>query len=107
MIKTIKRIILNIKKYKSFLLNNREFDYGYLDDMILLKLKHMLSFYSNPDKCMQVDESRLEIVAELKEAISLFKKVTEIDVVLNTKDELENRLNAYTYLGKHSRKWWD
>ena len=120
----------NIKAAKEFC----DSDYGYLHDFVRLQLQHMLEFYSDARNCMQVDESRLQIVEELKQVLSMFDELDHvydgegIDVKFipiddcqckmefehkskSTEDlfEKEHRLyrEIYAYIGEHIEAWWD
>ena len=64
------------KRWKEVVKNDRDWDYEYLDTIVGHKLELMLEFF-NSDDCMQADESRLPIVAELQEVVDLYHKIKD------------------------------
>ena len=59
------------KRWMPFIKYDHDFDGFFLIELINHKLHIMLDFYEHGKYCMQVDESRLEIVNELREACRL------------------------------------
>ena len=59
------------KRWMPFIKYDHDFDGFFLIELINHKLHIMLDFYEHGRYCMQVDESRLEIVNELREACRL------------------------------------
>ena len=59
------------KRWMPFIKYDHDFDGFFLIELINHKLHIMLDFYEHGKYCMQVDESRLEIVDELREACRL------------------------------------
>lgn len=59
------------KRWMPFIKYDHDFDGFFLIELINHKLHIMLDFYAHGKYCMQVDESRLEIVNELREACHL------------------------------------
>ena len=59
------------KRWMPFIKYDHDFDGAFLIELIVHKLHIMLDYYEHGKYCMQVDESRLEIVDELREACRL------------------------------------
>ena len=59
------------KRWMPFIKYDHDFDGSFLLELIVHKLHIMLDFYEHGEYCHQVDESRLQIVEELKEACRL------------------------------------
>ena len=59
------------KRWMPFIKYDHDFDGFFLIELINHKLHIMLDYYEHGKYCMQVDESRLEIVNELREACRL------------------------------------
>ena len=79
----------------SYVKYDQDFDGYYFIEMIVHKLHIMLDYYEHGKYCMQIDESRLEIVDSLKEACRLG------DMII--KDEFEEE--AYEIMLLHHRMW--
>jgi hypothetical protein len=136
--RNIKHFIKNIFMFKEFLWECRLFDGDSCLHFFIEKwLKNMIKFYSNANNCLQIDESRLQTVEELKHSLDLLKPLFDefyflIDkdykMVLNkdnktiefkgdthTKEEFEEASKLYLkatdeffeYLKNNYRKWWD
>ena len=48
-----------------------EWDWGFLHDLVITKVRHMYEYYKTGDNVWQVDKSRLQIVDELKHVLDL------------------------------------
>ena len=59
------------KRWMPFIKYDHDFDGFFLIELMVHKLHIMLDYYDHGKYCMQVDESRLEIVDSLKEACRL------------------------------------
>ena len=59
------------KRWLPFIKYDHDFDGAFFLELIVHKLHIMLDYYDHGKYCMQVDESRLEIVKSLKEACRL------------------------------------
>lgn len=62
------------ERWQKVVETDRDWDYCYLDRLVGHKLELMLEFFNSED-CMQADESRLPIVAELQELVDLYHKI--------------------------------
>ena len=65
------------KRWLPFIKYDHDFAGAFLIDLIVHKLHIMLDYYDHGRYCMQVDESRLEIVESLKEACRLGDLIVE------------------------------
>ena len=65
------------KRWMPFIKYDHDFDGFFFIDLIVHKLHIMLDYYEHGKYCMQVDESRLEIVESLKEACRLGDLIIE------------------------------
>ena len=111
-----------------------EWDWSWLHRMVIMQINHMHEYYSNGNNVWQVDESRLQIVEELKYILDLeneldrlendhcgLELVCEGDKVVGytvpddfmerslKQDERERELyeEIYSSIGKNLRGWWD
>ena len=83
------------KRWMPFIKYDHDFDGGFFIELIVHKLHIMLDYYEHGKYCMQVDESRLEIVDSLREACRLG------DLILA--DEFDNE--ALDFLVAHEKTW--
>ena len=65
------------KRWLPFIKYDHDFDGAFLIYLIVHKLHIMLDYYDHGKYCMQVDESRLEIVESLKKACHLGDLIVE------------------------------
>ena len=111
--------------------NTKEWDWCYLQDSVLMQIKHMYEYYNNGHNVWQSDESRLEIVEQLKEVLDIFDEIEKLYdcdfyydyqkqtlyyIISDTKKsdaneyykyEQELYLKLYSTIGKYIRYWWD
>jgi len=83
------------KRWLPFIKYDHDFDGAFLIELLVHKLHIMLDYYDHGKYCMQVDESRLEIVESLKEACRLGDMILE--------DKFEDA--AYEIMEKHHHMW--
>ena len=57
----------------------RQFDYGFMIDMLILQLREMLKFYTDGKGVVQADESRDEIKAQLTKALQLYEEAADFE----------------------------
>ena len=90
-----------------------EWDWCWLHNSVIMQIRHMYEYYSEGNNVWQVDESRLQIVEQLKHVLDLD---AEIDMVSNDlsedfkkREEREQGLyeELYSSIGKNIRWWWD
>lgn len=87
-----------------------DFDYGYLHDLVVLKLRHMLEFYVAGNNVWQSRESHEYVIKTLSHAVNLAE---QIDVVHMDyphdfpERETELYKEFYSYIGEHIQWWWD
>lgn len=84
---------------------NRSFDFDnqYLNDLVILKLKHMLEYYELGDRVYSASEWSDNIKKELKRALKYVENIYEYPF-----DEEQSRImNFYRYIGRHNHKWRD
>lgn len=108
-----------------------EWDWGWLHDSVIMQIRHMYEFYTEGNNVWQVDESRLEIIGQLKHVLDLndelnhlwddhiSETVTNKDGSITVTDEIcenvkqtfdrEQELyeEIYSYIGKYIQWWWD
>jgi hypothetical protein len=101
---------------------DRDFDWGWLDDFVIMKIKHMYEYFSAGNNVWQTDETRLPIIEQLKHVIDLYEELNNVWVT-DTKYEKElsdvERFrwkyyreetlyrDIYSYIGVNLRAWWD
>ena len=83
------------KRWMPFIKYDHDFDGGFFLELIVHKLHIMLDYYDHGKYCHQVDESRLQIVEELKEACRLG------DMLMA--DKFEDA--AFQIMSEHHRVW--
>lgn len=113
---------------------DKDFDWSYLHDLVITKIRHMYEYYSNGDNVYQVDESRLQIVEQLKYVLDLqcelehlYDNFSSAVIIENTDgshsicrdEESTKKLLAtaeretllykeiYSYIGEYIQSWWD
>ena len=89
-----------------------EWDYGWLDELVLTQIKHMHEYFSAGNNVWQTDETRLPIVEQLKHVLDLYKELDGLwgknkDYMDSLKREQELYEEIYSYVGCHIKKWWD
>ena len=109
----------------------REWDYGWLYDSTIMQIRHMYEYYTESNNVYQVDESRLEIVAQLKHVLDLNDELDHLwddhtgghimneDGSISATDESlesfkqkmsrEHELyeEIFAYIGRTIQWWWD
>lgn len=67
------------KRWKKIVKQDADWDYDYLDTLVKHKLELMYEYYSKSENVVQAEESRLEIVSQIKEVLDLFDKIENYD----------------------------
>ncbi len=122
------------KELKKLVKIDAEWDWGFLHDLVITKVRHMHEYYKAGNNVWQVDESRLQIVDELKHVLDLDYELDHLfddlpsptatfnddgtltlsstpeshaawDKAYEREDEIYKEI--YTYIGEHLRGWWD
>lgn len=114
-----KRFFINIVKYRKVLIDSVEFsgDLG-IETYFYVHLNQLLKYYSNPKNCIQVDESRLEIVKQLEYAIEMLdiiigekyfdtEEMTDEEIEIAYDIEQLIRKDFFNYINNHYQEWWD
>lgn len=113
---------------------DRDFDWGYLHDLVITKIKHMYEYYNEGNNVWQTDETRVPICAQLNHILQLQDEIDhlydylESAVIVNNEDgsltvsgskksavevqktwERESELykSMYAFIGEHLEEWWD
>lgn len=108
-----------------------DFDWGWLDDLVLMKIKHMYEYFSAGNNVWQTDETRLPIIEQLKHVLDLYEEmdhlyetypssyiVNDNNSIITTDESSQNYINRekrkqelyeeiYSYIGKYIQWWWD
>ena len=103
-----------------------EWDWYWLHESIIIQIKHMHEYYSAGNNVWQIDESRLQIVEQLKHALDLQAEIERmeddeyyVDCVYENdtlnkdkmlkyeKKEQELYDELYSHIGKYLKWWWD
>ena len=122
------------KELKKLIKADAEWDWCFLHELVITKIRHMYEYYAAGNNVWQVDESRLQIVEQLKHVLDLldelehlFDNIPDPEAIFNedgtltltsTEDSRATRDKAYkredeiykeiyTYIGEHLREWWD
>jgi hypothetical protein len=90
----------------------REWDYSWVDELLLTQIKHMHEYFSAGNNVWQTDETRLPIVEQLKHVLDLYDELDHLwgadkDYGASLKREQELYEEIYSYVGCHLREWWD
>ena len=110
---------------------DRDFDYGWLDEFVRIKVKHMHEYFSTSNNVWQMDETRLPIVEQLKHVLDLYDEMDHLwdsheATLITNKDgtkaftdestrtypdvlkrEQELYEEIYGYIGATMKGWWD
>jgi hypothetical protein len=122
------------KELKKLVKVDAEWDWGFLHDLVITKIRHMYEYYKAGNNVWQSDETLLPTIAELKHVLeleeeldNLFKDIPAPEATFNKdgtltlsstpehdtawdkayKREDEIYKEIYTYIGEHLRGWWD
>lgn len=91
----------------------REWDWGWLDDAVRVRIKHMHEYFSAGNNVWQTDETRLPIIEQLKHVLDLYDELdhlwdgesTDWDAICKREQELYEEI--YSYIGCTLQHWWD
>jgi hypothetical protein len=91
----------------------REWDWGWLDDAVRIRIKHMHEYFSAGNNVWQTDETRLPIIEQLKHVLDLYDELdylwdgesTDWDAICKREQELYEEI--YSYIGCTLQHWWD
>lgn len=110
---------------------DRDFDYGWLDEFVHTKIKHMYEYFSERNNVCQTDESLNEILGQLKYVLGLYDEmdhlwdnytgghiknddgsITPTEECAKSYIKIRNREQElyeeiYSYIGKYIQWWWD
>ena len=84
------------KRWLPFIKYDHDFDGMFLIELMVHKLHILLDYYDHGKYCMQVDESRLEIVESLKEACRLGDLIIADEFDYPAYDIMHAHLTTYT-----------
>lgn len=110
-----------------------EWDWDWLHNSIIMQIRHMHEFYSNGNNVWQADESKFQIIEQLKYILYLQSEIDRMqdenygikyvhkDGIIETIyadnymeimdgfKEKEQQLyeELYSFIGKYLRWWWD
>lgn len=106
-----------------------DFDWSYLHDLVITKIKHMYEYYREGNNVMQTDETRVPIMDQLSHVLDLQyeldhlydyldydkdwpwivnrdkESITKVQALLEKESELYKAI--YTFIGEHIEEWWD
>lgn len=96
---------------------DRDFDWSYLHDLVITKIKHMYEYYNAGNNVWQTDETRIPICVQLNHILQLQDEldhlydidrkfsVEEVNNLWKKESELYKAI--YTFIGEHIEEWWD
>lgn len=89
---------------------DNDWDYGFMHNIVVTKIKHMYEYYSDGNNIFLSEESLNEILKTLKHAIDLADQLENvyddnIEDPWTREDELYKEF--YSYIGEHIQWWWD
>lgn len=57
---------------------DRDFDWSYLHELVITKIKHMYEYYSNGNNVVQTDETRIPICVQLNHVLQLQDEIDHL-----------------------------
>jgi hypothetical protein len=90
-----------------------DYDYCYLHNYVVMKIKHMYEYYSSRNNVWQADETLVKVVETLKHAIELSDAIDNVyddsNIPLGEAWKVEEGLykEFYKYIGENIQWWWD
>jgi hypothetical protein len=97
---------------------DREYDWSYLHDIVMTKIRHMYEYYEAGNNVWQSEESLNKVLSTLKEVIDLDKKWDDaweecvqseepdrLTKYYDTQDKIAQEL--YSKIGQNMFWWWD
>ena len=94
----------------------REWDFGWLHDMVIMQIRHMYEYYSAGNNVYQSEETLNRVLESLKHTLDLQDELDtlwdkERDDLTNYNDlikrESELYAEIYAYIGQNIQWWWD
>lgn len=90
----------------------REWDYSWINELLLTQIKHMYEYFSAGNNVWQTDETRLPIVEQLKHVLDLYDELEHLwgadkDYKASLVREQELYEEIYSYVGCRLKEWWD
>lgn len=82
---------------------DRDFDYDFMHDLVVTKIKHMYEYYFLGNNVLQSEESLNKVLETLKHAIDLADKIDNAAIY----EENELYKEFYYYIGENITWWWD
>ena len=113
---------------------DRDWDWCYLHELVITKIKHMYEYYHEGNNVWQTDETRVPICIQLNHILQLQDEIDHLPeemepvlikenedgsyTVTRTKEsankiqalwekELEFYKSIYKFIGEHIQEWWD
>ena len=111
------------KRHRKEMINlakeDRDFDWSYLHELVITKIKHMYEYYSTGNNVMQTDETRIPICVSLNHILQLQNEIDHLyddenyinytveEAVSLYEKESELYKSIYKFIGEHIEEWWD
>ena len=98
---------------------DRDFDWSYLHDLVITKIKHMYEYYNAGNNVCQTDETRIPICVQLNHILQLQDEIDHLyddenyakysieEATSLWKKELDLYKSIYTFISEHLEEWWD
>ena len=85
-----------------------DFDWCYLHDLVITKIRHMYEYFAAGNNVWQTDETRLPTVEELKHVLDMQEEIDkEVASMFYVEKRVEQYKAMYEYIGEHLLGWWD
>lgn len=124
----------HIKELIKLAKKDRDWDWYYLHELVITKIKHMYEYYHEGNNVWQTDETRVPICIQLNHILQLQDEIDHLSedmepvlikenedgsyTVTRTKEsankiqalwEKESELykSIYKFIGEHIQEWWD
>ena len=82
---------------------DQDWDFCFLHELVVTKIKHMYEYYSAGNNIWQSEESLNTILETLAHAIDLAERLD--DAAIYEEDKLYKEF--YSYIGENIQWWWD
>lgn len=80
-----------------------DFDYGYLHDLVVLKIRHFLEYYKGEYNVWQDEDCSKDVILSLEHCLSVAEEIENSGLI----DDPELYKKFYSLVGKYIIYWWD
>jgi len=95
------------KELMQLVKNDFEWDWEYLHNLVITKVRHMYEYYSAGNNIYQSEESLNKVLYTLKHVLDLQDKLDTLNIHEKYEHEKEIYQEIYTHIGQNILFWWD